>query len=251
MTRLAVAGTVFALALSVVSFAAAQGPDVEISQVDCTGDPEIVVLTNVGDAAQDFTTGTGWKLQSDPEASESFDLRVFGSLIAGASVTIQSGPSASGAFTTWMTDEVFRDNDPTDYVKLIDDTGATVQQVNCAGAAAEPTPTATPEPSPAGEVPNGGGPPPPPADMLSPGMMVLIGGSLAAAGMGAVALPWLRLRPSPVAVSPPSRSRSAAGQSARRGRGGRDRKPGYSTLHVAAVALTAVIVFRFLGRRPG
>ncbi len=245
MARLAVAATLgFAFALAVVSLAAAQGPDVQISQLDCTGDPEVVVVTNQGDAAQDMT---GWKLQSDPEASESFDLRVFCSLLAGGSISIQSGPSSSGVFS-WGIDAVFRDNDATDYVKLVDASGATVQQVNCAGEAA---PTPTPEPSPPAVVPNGGGPPPPSADMLSPGMMILIGGSLAAAGTAADALPWLRLRASPVAASPSSRSRSAAGQSARRGRGGRDRKPGYSTLHVAAVALTAVMVFRFLGRRPG
>ncbi len=131
-------------------------------------------------------------------------------------------------------------------MKLVDASGATVQQVNCPGAAAEPTPTATPEPSPAGEVPNGGGLPPPSADMLSPGMMILIGGSLAAAGTAAVALPWLRLRSSLVAASPASQSRSAAG----RGRGDRGEKPGYSTVSLLAVTLTAVMLFRFLRRRP-
>ncbi len=244
MTRLAVAATVgIALALAVVSFAAAQGgSDVQVSQLDCTGDPEIVVLTNSGDAAQDLT---GWELLSDPEATtEPFDLSALGSLLAGGSVSIQSGPSSSGVFS-WGTDEVFRDNDSTDYVKLVDKSGAiavTVDQVNCPGAAATPTPA----PTPAGEVPNGGGPPPPSADMLSPGMMILIGGSLAAAGTAAVALPRLRLRASLVAASPTSRSRSAAG----RGRGGRGEKPGYSTVALAAVALTVVMLFRFRRRRP-
>lgn len=233
MTRLAVAATLgFAFALAAVSFAAAQGgPDVQISQLDCTGDPEIVVLTNSGDAAQDLS---GWELSSDPEASELFDLRDLGTDLApGVSNTIQSGPSASGVFI-WSTDEVFRDNDPTDYVRLVDDAGDTVQQVNCAGAT----------PSPAAEVPNGGGPPPPAAAALSPAMMVMIGGSLAAAGLGAIALPWLRLRTSPAAAPAPPRRRSAA----HRGRGSLGGKAGYSALYLAAVAVTAVIVFRFLRR---
>ena len=107
-------------------------PDVQIVELDCNGDPERVVLTNLGDAAQDLT---GWELRSDPEASEVFDLSVLGSLLAGAAVSIKSGPSASGAFI-WSTDEVFRDNDSTDYVRLVDDTGAIVDQVNCAPAPA-------------------------------------------------------------------------------------------------------------------
>ena len=214
MTRLVVAATLaLAFTLALVSFAAAQGGQgVEVSQVDCTEDPEVVLLTNAGDASQNLT---GWELRSDPEASEVYDLSVLGSLLAGGSVSIRSGPSASGVFI-WMTDEVFRDNDATDYVILVDDTGATVQQVNCTvEATPTPTPTPTPAPSSVGEVPNGGGPPPPSADLLSPGMMILIGGSLAAAGLGAIALPWLRLRSSPVAASSSPRARSA-----RRGREG-------------------------------
>ncbi len=241
MTRLAVAATLgFAFALAGVSFAAAQGgPDVQISQLDCTGDPEIVVLTNSGDAAQDLS---GWELRSDPEAGERFDLRDLGTDLApGVSNTIQSGPAASGVFI-WSTDEVFRDNDPTDYVRLVDDAGATVQQVNC--AAGEPTPTATPEPSPAAEVPNGGGPPAQDASALSPAMMLFLGGSLAAAGLGAIALPWLRLRTSPAAAPAQPRRRSAA----HRGRGSLGGKPGYSALCLAAAAVTAVMVFRFLRR---
>lgn len=253
MTRLAVAATVgIALALAVVSFAAAQGgPDVQISQpdFDCVGQnggPEVVVIKNNGDAAQDLT---GWELRSDPEATtEPFDLSALGSLLPGGSVSIQSGPSSSGVFS-WGTDEIFRDNDPTDYVKLVDKSGdvaVTVDQVNCAGAAAEPTPTAAPEPSPAAGVPNGGGPPAPSADVLSPGMMALIGGSLAAAGLGAIALPRLRLGASAVAASPSSRGRPAAG----RGREDRGDKRGYSTVSLLALTLTAVMLFRFLRRRP-
>ncbi len=243
MTRLAVAATLgIAVALAAVSFAAAQaGPDVQISQLDCIGQdggPEIVVLTNSGDAAQDLS---GWELRSDPEASEVFDLRDLGTDLApGVSNTIQSGPSDSGAFI-WTTDEVFRDNDPTDYARIVDNTGAVVQQVNCA---AEPPPTPTPEPSPAAEVPDGGGPPPPAAGALSPTMMLLLGGSMAAAGLGAIALPRLHLRTSPAAAPALPRRRAAS----RRGRGSLGGKPGLSALCLAAVAVTAVMVFRFLRR---
>ncbi len=242
MTRLAVAATLgIAVALAAVSFAAAQaGPDVQISQLDCTGDPEIVVVTVSGGQTQDFT---GWELLSDPEASDPFSLSVLGDDVSpGVSNTIQSGPAASGAFT-WSTKEVFRDNDPTDYVRLVDDAGATIDQVNCA-AEATPTPTATPEPSPPAGVPNGGGPPSPAAGALSPTMMLLLGGSLAAAGLGAIALPRLRLRTSTAAAPAPPLRRSAA----RRGRGGHAGKAGYSTVGLVAVALTAVMVFRFLRR---
>ncbi len=115
------------LALAAVSPSGAQGADVQIAQLSCSGDPELVVIENFGDAAQ---TLTGWELQSDPPASEIFDLSVLGGLAPGASVSIQSGPSASGVFK-WSLDEIFRDNDATDYVRLVDDTGAIVDQVNC------------------------------------------------------------------------------------------------------------------------
>ncbi len=247
MTRLAVAATLgFAVALAVVSFAAAQGgPDVQIDELECIDVPdvvgiqELVRIKNLGDVAQDLS---GWELRSDPEVSEVFDLRDLGTDLApGVSDTIQSGPAASGAFT-WSTDEVFRDNDPTDYVRLVDDAGATVDQVNCA-AEATPIPTATPEASPPEGVPNGGGPPSPAAGALSSTMMLLLGGSMAAAGLGAIALPRLHLRTSPAAPAPPRR-RSAA----HRGRGSLGEKPGYSALYLAAVVLTAVIAFRFLRR---
>lgn len=171
-----------ALALAAVSAASGQGPDVHIAQLQCTGDPEIVIIENRGDAAQDLT---GWKLQSDPASSEEFSLSVLGGLQPGASVSIQSGPSASGVFT-WGTQFVFRDNDPADYARIVNSGGAVVHEVNCGQGA-------TPTPSPASGVPNGGGPPPPSADSLTPMALVLIGGFLAAAGGSILTL--LRLRP--------------------------------------------------------
>ena len=245
MTRLAVAAILgFALALTSVSFAAAQGgADVQISQLDCTGDPEIVVVTNSGDAAQNLT---GWELRSDPEASEVFDLSVLGSLLAGGSVSIQSGPSSSGIFG-WGTDEVYRDNDATDYARIVDDSGATVHQVDCPGVAAQstPTPTPTPTPQPVGEIPNGGGAPPLTSGASSPAMILLVGGSLAVAGVALIALPRLRLRLSPVAVaasSPQRDYRYRGGSVARQGRSS-------TAFGLTLVGLYAVAMFLILRRR--
>lgn len=225
MTRLAVAATLaLAFALAVVSSASAQGgPDVQIAQLQCSGDPELVVIENLGDGAQDFT---GWELQSDPPDSEIFDLSQFSSLAGGASLTIQSGPSASSliADPRWQTGEfIFRDDDPTDYARVVDNTGAIVHQADCAAGA-------TPTPSPA-DVPNGGGPPAPTGGALSSTMMVLIGGSLAAVGVATLALPRLRLRPSPAPRSPVQRL----------GRDDSGRRPLSTTLGLAVAALAAVV----------
>ncbi|KKL68224.1 hypothetical protein LCGC14_2127110, partial [marine sediment metagenome] len=151
-----VSALAIALALAAVPPAGAQGPDVQIAQLSCSGDPELVVIENFGDTAQ---TLAGWELQSDPPDSETFDLAVLGSLAPGASISIQSGPSAGGVFK-WGLEFIYRDDDPTDYARIVDDTGAIIHQVNCAEATPTPSPTPSPEPSPVGEVPNGGGAPP-------------------------------------------------------------------------------------------
>lgn len=259
MTRLvAVWMLAMALPLGAVFIAHAQGPDVRIVQLECNSDPEVVVIENLGDAPQ---TLTGWELESDPSDSEVFDLSVLGSLLAGGAVSIQSGPSATGVFN-WGTDEIFRDNDATDYARVVDDTGAVVHQVNCGEVAPEPSPTPspepsptpTPEPSPAADVPDGGGPPPPPDDALLGGMMVLLGGFVAAAGVVTGALSWLRLRSSPVACT---RATVAPGQAVARPRahpGGPDDthgKPASPTLGLALMGLlAAALTFLLLRRRP-
>jgi hypothetical protein len=231
-------GIVFAFA--VVSLAVAQsGADVQISKLSCDGDPELVVIENSGDAAQSLT---GWELRSDPEASEAFDLRDLGStLSAGASITIQSGPTASGVFI-WTADEVFRDDDPTDYVRLVDDTGTVVQQVDCAEPA--PTPSPSPEPSPVTEVPNGGGSPPVVGGTAWPLITLLIGGSLAMAGVAMIALTRMRLRTVQVSVasSPPAEPRVA---------NRRRREPLSPTISLALLGLVAVVMFLILWSREG
>jgi MYXO-CTERM domain-containing protein len=231
-----------ALALATVSTASGQEADIQIVKLKCKGDPEIVLIKNVGDAAQPLA---GWQLESDPASSETFDLGNLGSLLPGASVSIQSGPSASGVFN-WGLDYIFRDGDPTDYVSLVDDTGSVVQQVKCAEeAAAKPSPTPSPEPSPADNVPNGGGAPPVAGGAPLAAMMVLIGGCVAAAGVATSALSWMRFRYSP-AVGTMTRSHAQPGGSdACRG------EPTSAAVRLALVGLFAVaLAFRLLRRHP-
>jgi len=247
-----------ALTLGLVSSARAQGPDIQIVQLECTGDPELVVIENRGDAAQALA---GWELQSDPPDTEVFDLTVLGGLQPEASVFIQSGPSASGVFK-WGLEFVFRDDDPTDYARIVDDTGAVVHQVNCGAEVVpepsptpspEPSPTPSPEPSPPNGVPNGGGPPPPPGDALLAAMTVLVGGSMAAAGVATGALSGLRLRSSPVAGSATAlalRPAAARPHAQPRGPDGSHRQPNSAALRLALVGLlAAALAFRLLWRR--
>ena len=208
MFRLAVALILpIAMALAGGSFAWGQGPDVQIVQLQCNDDPEVVIIRNLGDAVQGFA---GWELQSDPPGSEAFDLTQLAPLPPGVAVSIQSGPSAIVNLKWGVGEFIFRDDDPTDYARIVDDTGAIVHQVNCA-AGATPTASATPEPSPVNGVPNGGGPPPPTGNALLPGMIVLVGGFMASTGLAIIAGPWLRLRRSrPTAPASPQQELVAA-----------------------------------------
>ncbi len=247
MIKLAVGWTLpIALALAAVSSVRGQGPDIQIVQLECNSDPELVVIENLGDADQQLT---GWRLESDPPGSEVYDLSVLGGLQPGASVFIQSGPSASGIFK-WGLEFILRDDDPTDYARIVDDTGAIVHQVNC-GDEVAPEPTPSPEPPPITDVPNGGGPPPPSGDALLAAMMILVGGSVAVAGAATGAFSWLRLRSSPVMGStatlapPPAAARPHAQP---RGSDGRHGKPMSASLGLALLGLLAAALFLLLLR---
>jgi hypothetical protein len=190
------AGVVAAIATvaALASFPAAHAQaDVQIASVNCNGDPEEVVLENGGDATQDLSS---WQLVSDPVDSETFDLSGVGALQPSASIFIRSGPAATGVFK-WSESFIFRDDDETDFVRLLDDAGETIDELAC-GAAAPPsqTPAATPgaTPEPATDIPDGGGAPPLDGSGLSSSLMVVMGGGLAAAGAAALALAR-RLRP--------------------------------------------------------
>jgi len=153
--------------------------------VDCTANPEVVEVKNFGDAEQDLT---GWQLESD--GNDPFSLTPAGTIPAGGSIFIESGPGAQATFK-WSQSQIFRDNDPTDYVKLVDDTGATKGQTACAQATAAPTAAPTPTPTPApGLVPNGGGPPGAPDQVLSPAMLIYAGGSAIGAVVG-LSVTWM------------------------------------------------------------
>jgi len=95
LALMVVLGGLAGLALVLRPGAMAQGVDVEISQLSCNANPELVVVTNKGATPVDMT---GWNLQSDPTTSESLPLQQFGSLSAGETITVQSGPKADGSF---------------------------------------------------------------------------------------------------------------------------------------------------------
>lgn len=163
--------------------AAAAAPDVRLASVACTSDPEVVEVKNFGDEGQDLT---GWQMQSEGDAP--FVLTPFGTIPAGGSIFIESGANAQGTFR-WSQFEILRDNDPSDYVRLVDNLGATRGEIACAQAVATPTPMPSPTAS-AGGVPNGGGPPGQKTALLSPTDLIYAGGSMMGAVVG-LAAAWL------------------------------------------------------------
>lgn len=162
------------------SAARAQQGDVGISSLDCGSDPETVTILNSGTEPVDLS---GWSLQSDPAASETFDLSPIQTLAGGASVTVEAGPAASGAFV-WSQSELLRDDDYTDFARLVDADGATVSEEAC-GTAPDPSPT----PAPA-DMPNGGGPPAPTSSGLAT-ILVLAGAGLSTMALAIVTLAFV------------------------------------------------------------
>lgn len=187
---LCILGPLAALFIGLIALsepALAQNRSVTISQLRCDAEPEVVVITNNSSTNQEIN---GWKLVSDPAETEVFDLSEIGVLIAGESVFIEAGPGASGAFV-WSSESILRDDDPTDFVRLVDDAGETVAEAPCA----EPTPTPSPTPTTttptptAVIVPNGGGPPAEAARAAGSLLAVLAGGGLMTAAFIAIAGP--------------------------------------------------------------
>lgn len=162
------------LVLGPGSAAAQSTAQVTIASVTCDGSPEAVQLTNNGTSTVDLT---GWTLVSDP-STETFDLTAVGTLTAGSSVFVNSGPGATGAFV-WSTGEVFRNGDATDYARLVDNEGVTVATVNC--TAATPATNA---------MPNGGGPPGDASGLTIGLIAAAAGGALVALTM-LVGLIWM------------------------------------------------------------
>ena len=186
--------------------AAAQGVNVQFTELDCDSDPEVIVVSNQGTQPVEMS---GWNLQSDPPAQESLPLASLGFLSPGESIMVEAGPASAAAFT-WSRDFVFRNNDPTDFAQLASDGGEVLIKVNC-GSVGQPTATAaptstaattaaTPTPTPAvlgsSAVPTGGGSPVAGVPLVPPVALIAAGSALLASGLAAVAipLPWRRRR---------------------------------------------------------
>jgi hypothetical protein len=185
---------------------------VQITELDCDSDPEVIVISNKGTQPVEMT---GWNLQSDPTARESLPLMSLGFLSPGESILVESGPASAAAFT-WSRDFVFRDNDATDFAQLASDAGDVLLKVMCGSVGQTTPPTApttaatstataattvaTPTPSPtvlgSSQVPTGGGSPAPSVPFVPPAALIAMGSALLASGLAAVAipLPWRRRR---------------------------------------------------------
>jgi hypothetical protein len=123
----------------------------QVTQLECSIHPglfDVMYIRNNGDATQDLS---GWRLVSDPEASEQMSLTVAGALNPGQQLIVVAGlhgvavPSQN--LYLWTNLEVLRDGEPVDYVKLLDGSGALVSGMDCTGqplgvapAPAEPQP---------------------------------------------------------------------------------------------------------------
>lgn len=253
-------GLAFSLALVGVLLArsgtaGAQGVNVQIEELDCEGNPEVIVVRNLGDQEVSMT---GWNLQSDPISRESLPLASLGVLAPGQSILVESGPTAAAAFV-WSRDFVFRDNDPTDFAQLASDAGDVLLKVNCGSLAqTTATPDTTPAPTPqttpaptalaAADVPVGGGPPATAGGAISPAVMIIAGSWLLAAGMTTFAFPWLRRggrSEEPVPAEPPAPTEgltpNLSDEPATAGR--EDPLGPYLSLAIIVLASVALLVF--------
>ena len=161
----------------------AQQPGTWITEVDCNGSPELIVITNSSSEPQNLTS---WKLESDPPDQESLDLTALAIIWPTQSITIESGPQSEAAFT-WSRKQVLRNDDPTDYVRIVDKEGTVRQQVACAApvtttaTATPPVLAATSSPVAGGIVPDGGGRPGTPSlNVISPTVAIATGSALVA-----------------------------------------------------------------------
>lgn len=114
--------------------AGGKGSDLRITQLDCNSNPEVVTLMNFG-SSQNLG---GWELRSDPitNAGQVFDLSLVGSLDPGEQVSILSGSNApetdpaSGQYR-WALSFKLRNDDPTDFVQIVNSSSISVDQLNC------------------------------------------------------------------------------------------------------------------------
>jgi pyruvate/2-oxoglutarate dehydrogenase complex dihydrolipoamide acyltransferase (E2) component len=236
----------FVLLMSV----AAAGADLRVTALDCESHPRRIRVENLGDAAQDLS---GWQLQSDPAEGQPFDLGQVGSLGAGQKVFVFQGhlsPATDPAagYYRWGSDETFnlRANDSTDYVRIVDPQGNTINQRNCEGL----PPGATPAPRTEYD-------PPPVADpvVLAPTPAAPAPAAPAPAASGAPAAAAASAAPAVRAAASSSGTNADSGLPAAGGPPGIDRGvPATLPLATGAVALAAGMLLVALGlksRRPG
>jgi hypothetical protein len=137
-------------ALVCVGQTSGQEPSIRITLLECDSNPEVVFIENLGEASQDFD---GWVLRSNPvsDPPQRFDLSVIGTLARGGRARIFSDGAApssdppTGRFL-WETSNKFRDDDPTDFVQVVNADGSVVDQLNCGEEAFLPTPEAAGQP---------------------------------------------------------------------------------------------------------
>ena len=147
--RLLITVLVATTTLVVLTSVAAAGASVRLTAVDCGSHPRRIRIENQGDAAQSLS---GWQLQSDHVEGQPWDLSEVGSIDGGQKFFVFQGhlsppvDPAAGYFR-WGTDEIFnlRANDSSDYVRIVDAQGNTVDQRNCEGLPPGATPAPTTE----------------------------------------------------------------------------------------------------------
>jgi hypothetical protein len=144
--RLLITVSAVATSLVLLTSVAAAGVDIRITALDCESHPRRMRIENLGDTAQDLA---GWQLQSDPAEGQPLDLGPVGSLAGGQKFFVFQGhlsppTDPNAGYYRWGSDETFnlRANDSSDYVRIVDAQGNTVNQRNCEGL----PPGATPAP---------------------------------------------------------------------------------------------------------
>lgn len=138
-----------ALAIALTTWAAANVviPQDTPPNPDCSGEPEFVFIRNTGGQPQNMA---GWEMRSD--GNSPLSLTALGTLDQNEGATIWSGPGAPAEDLTknwlrWSTNEIYRNDDPTDYAELRDAPGSSVDLRYCVPVAT-PTPSPTPSPTP-------------------------------------------------------------------------------------------------------
>lgn len=147
--RFVIAAVSAVIGLTVLASLVGAASGVRITALDCGSHPRRIRIENQGDTAQDLT---GWQLRSDPVEGQPWGLDDVGSIAAAGKFFVFQGHLSPAVnpdlgYYRWGTDEIFnlRANDSTDYVRIVDAQGNTVDQRNCEGLPPGATPAPTTE----------------------------------------------------------------------------------------------------------